>query len=59
MGHPNFLSEVVRYVADCGYHNNIFDFRGADLFYRNKKYRGIVPEVQPTIFCLGWDKDAL
>ena len=37
----------------------IFDFRGAGLFYRNKKYSGIVHEVQPTIFCLGWDKDAL
>ena len=27
------------------------------MFYRNKKYRGIVLIVQPTIFCLGWDKD--
>ena len=48
-------------AADCGLSQEIiiFDFRGAGLFYRNKKYRGTVHEVQPTIFCLGWDKDAL
>ena len=42
------------------YHKKIiFDFRGAYLLYRNKKYRGIVHKVQPTIFCLGQSEDAL
>ena len=38
-------------------HNPISCEKGSGLFHRNKKYRGIVLIVQPTIFCLGWDKD--
>ena len=53
----NLLSEVVR----CGASKNtppkardrLCCQKGSDLFYRNKKYRGIVLIVQPTIFCLG------
>jgi hypothetical protein len=34
------------------YHNKeISDFRGAGLFYRNKKYRGIVLRTQENIYC--------
>ena len=41
-------------AADAAFsQQKVFDFREADLFYRNKKYRGIVLDVQPTIFCLG------
>ena len=39
--------------------NIISNFRGADLVYRNKKPLGIVLNVQPKRFCLGWAKDAL
>ena len=37
-------------AADAALSSQIFDFIGADLFYLNKKYRGIVPKYSPRYF---------
>lgn len=50
---------LIRILFYTTYTNIISDFRGADLVYRNKKPLGIVLNVQPKRFCLGWAKDAL